>query len=59
MPDITMCASQICDVRAKCYRNEASGTRPSEFVQSWFYMDGVWGVGPGVDEACEYYWPRK
>lgn len=50
MPDISMCDSETCEVRAKCYRNPASGTKPSEFRQSWFM--GLREEG----EGCEYYW---
>ena len=51
MPDITMCASTTCPVRETCYRNEASGTTPSDFRQSWF-MDRR-------EEPCDSYWPRQ
>lgn len=38
MPDITMCASDVCCARHECYRHEA---KPSEFRQSYsdFYSD--------------------
>lgn len=52
MPDITMCQSETCNVRATCYRNEASGTKPTEYRQSWFMEP------PGEDDTCPYYWPR-
>lgn len=52
MPDITMCASETCKVRETCYRNPASGTKPSEFVQSWFWVE------PGDDDQCGHFWPR-
>jgi hypothetical protein len=53
MPDITMCGSETCPLKANCYRNPASGTKPSEYRQSWFM---------GLDkegEECEHYWPRE
>lgn len=37
--DITMCDSSICPLKSKCYRNPISGTKPSEFRQSWFMFD--------------------
>jgi hypothetical protein len=49
MPDITMCASETCPVRAQCRRNPISGTKPSEFRQSWFANI--------PEEPCDYYWP--
>jgi len=52
MPDITMCPSETCEVRKLCYRNPESGTKPNEFVQSWFW------VTPGEDATCDHYWPR-
>jgi hypothetical protein len=51
MPDINMCASDTCPLKAKCYRNRASGTRPSELRQAWFTDTSGWG------EDCDYYWP--
>ena len=53
MPDITMCGSDSCPYRETCYRNEESGTKPSEFRQSFF-------MNPPYDKEtgeCEYYWP--
>lgn len=49
MPDISMCASQDCPLRFTCYRNEASGTVPSE-RQSWagFEWDSM--------DGCRYFW---
>jgi hypothetical protein len=36
MPDISMCANSAeCPMRKNCYRAEESGTKPSEFRQSW------------------------
>jgi hypothetical protein len=51
MPDISMCSSETCPSRTTCYRNEDSGTKPSEYRQS--YMDfGARG------EPCDRYWPK-
>jgi hypothetical protein len=35
MPDISMCPSETCPIRVSCYRNEASGTKPSEWRQAY------------------------
>lgn len=35
MPDISMCANKTCWLRAGCYRNPASGTKPESFRQAW------------------------
>jgi len=53
MPDISMCYSLTCPLKHKCYRNPASGTQPSEFMQSYFMITEEWG------EDCKYYWPVK
>lgn len=53
MPDISMCDSETCPLKAKCYRNPASGTKPSDPVQAWFVGLTEWG------EDCKYYWPRE
>ena len=51
MSDISMCDSPTCLLRDSCYRNPDSGTKPSEFRQSWF-------VGPAAEGLdCKYYWP--
>lgn len=39
MPDISMCNSLTCKVRTHCYRNEASGTQPSEWRQSYMVFE--------------------
>lgn len=52
MPDISMCASVTCPLAKNCYRNELSGTKPSEFMQAYFF-----GLEEGED--CHYYWPTK
>lgn len=48
MPDITMCASETCEVRQTCCRNEASGTKPNGARQSWFMTYD--------NRKCHYYW---
>jgi hypothetical protein len=53
MPDITMCDSESCKVRGSCYRNPASGTKPNEFRQSWFF------IAQGDDETCVDYWSME
>ena len=53
MPDITMCASVTCPLAKNCYRNGQSGTKPSEYLQSYFL-----GL-PNEGEDCHYYWPTK
>jgi hypothetical protein len=50
MPDISMCPSTKCDARFTCYRNEASGTKPCEYRQS-FMLFG--------DEKCGDYWETR
>lgn len=35
MPDITMCANDICPLRKSCYRSPYSGTEESGRWQSW------------------------
>ncbi len=58
MPDISMCPSQDCPSRGGCYRNEASGTRPCEWRQSWIGF--TWReVGDGAAVLCDGYWPRE
>jgi hypothetical protein len=52
MPDISMCGSETCPLKTKCYRNPASGTKPSEYRQAWFM-----GL-PSEGETCNHYWPR-
>lgn len=52
MPDITMCGSETCPLRATCYRNPESGTKPSEYMQSWFYDKETEG------DECGAYWPK-
>ena len=53
MPDITMCESVTCSLAKNCRRNERSGTKPSEYVQAYFF--GLAEEG----EDCHYYWPTK
>ena len=54
MPDITMCASETCRKARKCYRNPRSGTKSSEWRQSWFAL-----VDDDTDERpCLYFLPK-
>lgn len=53
MPDITMCDNETCPLKTKCYRNKASGTKPSEYRQAWF----IWRDEDKEGEDCDYYWP--
>lgn len=36
MPDITMCDDSTCPMAKDCKRSTKSGTRPSDYMQSWF-----------------------
>ena len=53
MPDISMCRHPDCPARHTCYRHSASGTRPSEFRQS--YGD----FRPDLRGRCGYYFPVR
>jgi hypothetical protein len=59
MPDISMCPSQYCPVRGDCYRNEASGTRPTEYRQSWTTFTWRQPGGFGAPVECSGYWPTE
>lgn len=48
MPDISMCANSECPMKKDCYRNPASGTKPS-LMQSWS------AFAPDKDGNCENY----
>jgi hypothetical protein len=52
MPDISMCRDAECPARAKCYRNQASGTQPSEYRQAYanFHRGPEFG-------RCFEFWP--
>jgi len=50
MPDITLCNNQDCPLSKKCYRHEDSGTKPSEYWQS--YADFEY-----TEDGCEDFWP--
>jgi hypothetical protein len=52
MPDITMCDDKKCPNAPQCYRNPASGTRPSDFRQSWFVET------PRTETGCEHFCER-
>jgi hypothetical protein len=53
MPDICMCPSVVCPVRATCRRSTDSGTRPWGWRQAWFARP-VNYPGP-----CDDYWPTR
>ena len=53
MPDITMCNSDTCPLAKTCYRNERSGTKPSEYRQAYYL-----GLSKEGDQ-CKQYWPIK
>lgn len=50
MPDIAMCPNDECPSKATCYRNEASGTKPSPLRQSWMLFEYDPDMG-----MCFYY----
>lgn len=52
MPDITMCASDTCHRRTECYRNEASGTKPTSWQQAYFISSEI------EKDNCEYFSPQ-
>jgi len=52
MPDISMCASETCRRRTQCYRNEASGTEPNPYQQSYFISTQI------NEDNCEYFTPQ-
>jgi hypothetical protein len=61
MPDITCCSSQVCPIRNTCYRNPASGTKPSEYRQAYFMFDRDsqgYIDGKVETEDCIHYWKR-
>jgi hypothetical protein len=53
MPDISMCLNLDCSLSENCYRSPASGTKESEFRQSWadFKQED--------DLTCDYFWPNS
>ena len=53
MPDISMCDSTTCTLANTCYRNEQSGTKPSEYRQAYFF--GLVEEG----DQCKHYWPIR
>lgn len=52
MPDISMCSVETCELKTKCYRNAASGTRPDRYAQSYFQPQN-----PGIE--CEQFYERN
>jgi hypothetical protein len=53
MPDITMCASDTCNRRTECYRNEASGTEPDPYQQAYFVSTDM------TKDGCEKFSPKE
>jgi len=56
MPDISMCMNDNCPLSTTCYRSSDSGTKPSEFMQTYF------SPTPTITKdsvICDYYWPTK
>jgi len=49
MPDIAMCTSTTCPMRATCKRHEASGVVPDNLYQWWF------NGAQDKDGKCEWY----
>ena len=52
MPDISMCPSTTCSRRTECYRNEASGTEPNPWRQSYFVSTEM------NEDDCKYFSPQ-
>jgi len=52
MPDISMCKSERCPDRAECYRHSESGTKPSEFRQSYMAFDVC--LQPGATRCGDF-----
>jgi len=50
MPDISMCRSERCPIKKKCYRYTAT---PSDFRQS--YSNFSPDASPEM-EGCSYFW---
>ncbi len=57
MPDITMCGTEDCGLKGSCYRSPASGTRPTEWRQSWSAFS-PFATDEGT-QLCEHYWPTE
>ena len=56
MPDISMCATANCPIKHECYRSEASGTKPSEWRQSWSAFS--WRqIEDDGEVLCDNFWP--
>jgi hypothetical protein len=52
MSDISMCASQTCNRRTECYRNEASGTEPDPYQQVYFISTDM------NENGCHMFFPQ-
>lgn len=50
MPDITMCTSSECAVAGRCYRNSASGTKPTDMLQAFSEFE------PAKGAECSGFW---
>ena len=50
MPDISMCKA-ACEASSRCYRHSNSGTKPSEFRQSYSEFKDM------ATEQCDGFWP--
>jgi hypothetical protein len=55
MPDITMCRGVGCKLAETCYRSPASGTKPNELRQSWFFDEPFWSQDNKM-VVCDCYW---
>lgn len=45
-----MCMDEECKLKENCYRNPASGTKPSQ--RQAVFLNIVYR-----DDSCDYYWP--
>ncbi len=54
MPDISMCANDVCPMRKSCRRNPDSGTEPHA-RQSWMMFRFVMDLDGEL--ICGDYWP--
>ena len=50
MADITMCSSENCPMRDKCYRTQAKGSN----YQSWSNFEYVCNENSGFDDFIKY-----
>ena len=52
MPDIMMCDAEECPKARQCCRHQASGTKPSQPMQSWWLRDADSPLG----DDCDNFW---